>query len=174
MDETSKNGNDTLARQLGLNDRQAHFAELYIQSGELGKSYAIAYEKDNQSAASVGASKMMKKEKVVKYLAERKKQIHSNKRIATEEDILIFWTATMTDPNGKTVDRIKASELLGKNKGMLTDNIKIAHSHDFEINLLGMNGIEQIGSNIINQKDPLLSYEDETIDGEYEDINDDE
>lgn len=148
----------------GINEKQLAFCELYLQNGNAQKSYMIAYENENMNTSGVNGSKLLKKENIAKYIAEGKKKIHSQNRIATEEDILKFWTSTMTNPEYKVIERVKASELLAKNKGMLNDKIDI--THDVEINL-GFDPTELIEHKIIDQKHKQIEANDEYYDAEY-------
>lgn len=53
----------------------------------------------------------------IKYL----NSLTSEKKIATIEEIQSFWTFVMNDENEQIKDRLRASELLAKGKGMFND-----------------------------------------------------
>ncbi|KAA0957711.1 hypothetical protein FQ085_06575 [Planococcus sp. ANT_H30] len=144
----------------GLNARQRHFAELYMSTGEVGKSYAIAYKKENNASTSAAGSRLAKHPKIVKYTAEQAKKVFSSKRIATEEDILNFLTSTMTNPEHKIMDRIKSAELLGKNKGLFADKIDITHDIVIDLGFDPAALIESSTNQIIEQKNKVIKHDD--------------
>lgn len=130
----------------------------------------IAYENDNMNTSGVNGSKLLKKENIAKCIADGKKKIHSQNRILSEEDILKFWSSTVSNPDHKINDRMKASELLAKNKGMLNDKIDI--THDVEINL-GFE-IESATNQIIEHKVKSIEANEEYYtEADYEDIAED-
>lgn len=153
----------------GINEKQLAFCELYIELDNAQKSYMIAYENENMNTSGVNGSKLLKKDNIAKYLAERKQNMLKNNRIGNKEEVLAFWTKTMFDPNTSINARLDASKLLGKNLGLLNENVNINHAHDFEINLLGMDKVEQISSNIINQQNKLIEQE-EYQEADYEEV----
>ncbi|MCH4825769.1 terminase small subunit [Planococcus halocryophilus] len=162
----------TTKEKYGLNERQLTFCELYLQNGNATKSYMISYETDNTNTAAVNGSNLLKKENITKMIADGKKKLLSQNRILSEEDILKFWSTTVSNPEYKINDRMKASELLAKNKGMLNDKIDI--THDVEINL-GFDPaalIESSTNQIIEQKNKAIKHDD-YYEADYDDVNED-
>lgn len=67
------------------------------------------------------AYKLLKKPQIKEYLDQRNDEIASDK-IATITEIHEFWTHIMRDEDEVTKNRIRASELLGKAKGMFSND----------------------------------------------------
>jgi hypothetical protein len=63
---------------------------------------------------------------IKKAIATRHKREFNNK-IATRQDLQVFWTKTMNDENLNIPDRLKASELIAKSEGMFTEKIHITN-----------------------------------------------
>lgn len=67
--------------------------------------------------AANNADKLLKNTNVKKYIAEINEKI-TKTNIATVEEIQMFWTSILYDEQQETKDRLRASELLAKCKGL--------------------------------------------------------
>ena len=113
--------------KIKLTPKQQAFCDYYLQSGNATES-AIKAGYSKRTARSVGAENLTKPY-IADYIKERQYKIHSS-NIATEVEIKEFWTSSMVGSDNELKDRIKASELLAKTKGMFLDRqeIKITSS----------------------------------------------
>lgn len=109
----------------GLNDNQIAFCnEYHINNFNGMLAYRKAYPTcKSDETAMAGASRLLRDDKVKKYIENLGKNIVS-KRIATLEDIQAFWTDTMNNNEDKKGDRLKASELLYRAKGGFVDKVE--------------------------------------------------
>ncbi|CAM6004907.1 unnamed protein product [Sphagnum balticum] len=114
-----------------LTAKQIKFIELY--DGNAAEAARQAGYKGNDDTIRSAGSGNMQKPHIVAAIQERhKKKMRS--RIATREDRQAFWTKVMNDENEKMIDRLRASELLGKSEADFIDKIQ----HSGEIKTLGM------------------------------------
>ncbi|MEG2601264.1 MAG: terminase small subunit [Carnobacterium sp.] len=75
-----------------MNKRQKAFADEYLICGNATEAYGKAgYKVDNEAAANVSASKLLRNPKVSEYIDERLKEIESEK-IASAEEVLQILT----------------------------------------------------------------------------------
>ena len=117
-----------------VNAKQKIFCEEYAKHGNGTLAYKKAYpttKKDD--TARVNASKLLTNTNIKKYIEKLSNDIQ-NDRIASISEIQEFWTTTFRNIEEKTQDRLKASELLGKSKGMFLD--KVEHSVDKTISFV--------------------------------------
>jgi phage terminase small subunit len=123
MSSSGRNRTD----KIKLTPKQQAFCDYYLQSGNATES-AIKAGYSKKTARSVGAENLTKPY-IIDYIKERQYKIHSS-NIATEVEIKEFWTYAMISAGNELKDRIKASELLAKTKGMFLDKqeIKITSS----------------------------------------------
>ena len=98
-----------------MNDRRRKFAENYISCGDAKKA-AIAAGYNEKNARQVGYN-LLKVQEVKDYIDKENKLI-SSANIATAEEIQAFWTSIFMSEEERTTDRLKASELLAKVKGL--------------------------------------------------------
>lgn len=97
-----------------MNSRQKKFCLEYAACGNATKAAeAAGYSK--QTARSQG-QRLLTKVDIQAYLKEIEQELLSEK-IASLQDVQIFWTDIMTDASQKTTDQIKAAELLVRSKG---------------------------------------------------------
>ena len=123
-----------------MNDKQRHFADEYIISGNATDA-AIKAGYAKRSAGQIGEQNLKKLE-IKKYIDERLAQLASEK-IATQEEVLSYLTSVMRgetqeqtlcsigelgqeiiDIDVGAKDRIKAAELLGKRHRLWTDKVE--------------------------------------------------
>ena len=96
------------------------------------KAYIKAFGKGNQTDRTIDnkASKLEKQDDIQARLKQLEESVASE-NIMSEIELQEFWTRITKDESVDLKDRIKTSELLGKNKKMFTD--KVEHSGTIEM-----------------------------------------
>ena len=98
-----------------MNQRRRAFCDAYIQSGNATEA-ARAAGYSERTARSI-AQRMLTYVDIQEYIAQRNEEI-SAASIAGAKEIREFWTSILRDRDAPNVDRIRASELLAKAKGV--------------------------------------------------------
>lgn len=97
-----------------MNARQKRFCLEYAASGNATKAAeAAGYSK--RTSRSQG-QRLLTNVDIQAYLKEIEQEV-LNEKIASIQDVQVFWTDIMTDETQKTTDRLKAAELLVRSKG---------------------------------------------------------
>ena len=104
-----------------MNIRQQRFCELYCGECKGNATEAMIRAGYKPKYAGTNADKLLKNTKVQKYIAEINAQI-TKSNIATIEDIQSFWTEVLNNERVQMKDRLKASELLARCKGMFDND----------------------------------------------------
>lgn len=104
-----------------LNMRQRRFCELYCGECKGNASEAMKRAGYAPKYAATNADKILKNTNVRAYIEEINAEI-TKSNIATIEDIQAFWTEILNNPREETKDRLRASELLAKCKGMFNND----------------------------------------------------
>lgn len=113
---------------------------MYIELGNATDAYKKAGYKAKGKSIEVNASKLLRNPKVKLYIEERM-ELHQQKSVASQEEVLQFLTSilrnevteqvplgvgdgaqTLEEKEMSAKDRIKAAELLGKRYALFTDN----------------------------------------------------
>lgn len=104
-----------------MNERQKRFCEFYAGEciGNVVQSALKAGYSENY--ANHMAYKMLENVEIKNYIQELSKK-DTQKRIATAEDVQAFWSDIMNDNSEITKNRIRASELLAKAKGLFSND----------------------------------------------------
>lgn len=103
-----------------LTEKQKKFIDFYLQTGNATKSCKLAgYNGDNLDR--IGYENLRKLESYIKPRLEK----IDNTLLATTQEILVFWSKSMTDENFKPLERLKASELLAKALGMFVQKVEV-------------------------------------------------
>lgn len=111
---------------MALTEQQKKFADNYIMSGNATQSYLDAgYKVKDDSVARANASRLLTNANVLAYIQDKQKVLQKA-TIATQEEILEFWTNTMREIQTERRDRLKASEYLAKSKVMFTDKLEVS------------------------------------------------
>lgn len=116
-----------------LNARQKAFADNYIATSNMRESYKRAgYDASNDNSASVNATRLMKNENVLNYIAmktEAVRKLSDDKLILEQQHVLQKLTeiALFGETEG---GRIRALELIGKKYAMFTDKVEHEGSID--------------------------------------------
>lgn len=100
-----------------MNLKQKLFCEYYLGECHGNAEQAAIKAGYKQKSARSGASKLLQNAEIKAYIAEKSKQIATN-NIATIQNIQEFWTSIMNDEDEIVKNRLRASELLAKAKGM--------------------------------------------------------
>lgn len=116
-----------------LTDQQILFVERFIETGNKAQSYMDAgYKSKSVEAASAGACRLLKKDKVLEYYESRMKELKS-KQIASADEVLLFLSQSMRgeikdafDLDAALADRLRAAELLGKRFKLFTDKTEVS------------------------------------------------
>jgi phage terminase small subunit len=117
-----------------MDERQKRFADLYIQTGNASESYQRAGYKAKGNVAEAAASRLLRNVKVIKYIAERNKQLESD-RIANMEEVKTFWTNTMRNGEADLKDRLKASEYIAKTNAAFIEKQQITGEMQQNVNV---------------------------------------
>lgn len=100
-----------------MNLRQRLFCERYMATGN-GEQSAIDAGYSAHSARS-SAQKLLQRAEIQRYIAQKSTEI-ATENIASIQEIQTFWTNIMNDIEEPTKNRLRASELLAKHKGMFS------------------------------------------------------
>lgn len=104
-----------------MNLRQRLFCEYYM--GEcMGNAEQAAIKAGYKaSSARTSANKLLQNTQIKRYITQKSEEITQN-NVATIEEIQSFWTTIMQDDVEPMKNRIRASELLAKCKGMFNND----------------------------------------------------
>lgn len=129
-----------------LNQRQIAFCEAYIA----GTSAAEAARKagySDRTSRSIG-QRLLTFVDIQNYIEQRNTEIKAA-NTADIEEIRTYWTQTMRDSDEKTVDRLKASELLARSQGIFLERteseVNISGKSSPVVIYLPHNGREEVG-----------------------------
>lgn len=102
--------------------KQKLFAEYYL--GECAGNAEAAAIRAGYSAkcARQTGYKLLQNVQIQQYIAQKSSEIVTN-NIANIQEIQTFWTEIMNDADEPTKNRLRASELLAKAKGMFNTEI---------------------------------------------------
>lgn len=109
-----------------LTPKQQRWIDEYIKTDDLTTASRNAgYKGNNKTLKAMG---QQNKAKFKDVLDARRKELNdqlNNETIAELEDIFVFWTGVLNDPNAKMNDRLKASEYLAKAKGAFVEKRQV-------------------------------------------------
>ena len=101
-----------------LTPKQQAFCDYYLQSGNATEA-ALKAGYSKRTARVIGQENLLKPA-IVSYIKARQEVVQSH-RIATETEIKEFWTGILRENENELKERLKASELLAKTKGMFLE-----------------------------------------------------
>lgn len=104
-----------------MNIRQKLFCEFYCGECKGNAGEAMKRAGYSPKYAATNADKLLKNTNVKNYIAELNAKI-TKSNIATIEEIQAFWTQIFNNPEEETKNRLRASELLAKCKGMFNND----------------------------------------------------
>lgn len=110
--------------ELELNENQILFCRLYVMGGSSNKEcYMTAYPNSSPTSAEVNSSRLLKNEKVKKYINMLLDELEENVEISDKEIIRELKRIAFRGKNENA--RIKALSILGEITGLLGDRKKI-------------------------------------------------
>lgn len=113
-----------------LTEKQKRFIDYYIETANATESARKAgYSK--KTAKNIGNENLTKLNIFIKERLNSKE----NKRIASQDEILEYFTEIIRNKKEDTSDRTKCAELLGKRYGMFKDKIDFGQDKPFEVNI---------------------------------------
>lgn len=131
-----------------MTDKQRKFCDEYLIDLNATRAYKLAYPNvKSESAATSGASRLLRNVKVKTYIDEQLEKISSEK-IATAEEVMQYLTSVLRGESQSEIvvvegagdgfseakkmnkapdekERLKAAELLGKRYGLFTDKVEV-------------------------------------------------
>lgn len=131
-----------------MTDKQRKFCDEYLIDLNATRAYKLAYPNvKSESAATSGASRLLRNVKVKTYIDEQLEKISSEK-IATAEEVMEYLTAVLRGESQSEIvvvegtgdgcsdarrmnkapdekEKLKAAELLGKRYGLFTDKVEV-------------------------------------------------
>lgn len=131
-----------------MTDKQRKFCDEYLIDLNATRAYKLAYPNvKSESAATSGASRLLRNVKVKTYIDEQLEKISSEK-IATAEEVMQYLTSVLRGESQSEIvvvegvgdgcsvartmkkapderDKMKAAELLGKRYGLFTDKVEV-------------------------------------------------
>ncbi len=102
-----------------MNEKQRRFAEFYANNPNATQA-AMAAGYSERTARSQG-QRLLTNVDIQEYIKELQEKAAIN-RIASISQTKAFWSDIMNNPEEKTSDRLKASELLAKAAGAFLNN----------------------------------------------------
>ena len=101
-----------------MNLNQQRFCDLYLANGNATESYLQVYATNNRKTASTESTKLLRKQEVKEYIADRRRQeFEQTGDIKT--DLTSFLQSVILSKTEKTADKLRATELLAKMNGLL-------------------------------------------------------
>lgn len=113
-----------------LTERQKRFIDYYIETANATESAKKAGYSE-KTADRIGHENLKKLE----FFIQEKLNNNQTERIATQNEILEYFTQIMRNKNEDTTNRTKCAELLGKRYGIFKDKVEINQDKPFEVNI---------------------------------------
>lgn len=131
-----------------MTDKQRKFCDEYLIDLNATRAYKLAYPNvKSESAATSGASRLLRNVKVKTYIDEQLEKISSEK-IATAEEVMEYLTTVLRGESQSEIvvvegvgdgcsvartmqkkpdekEKLKTAELLGKRYGLFTDKLEV-------------------------------------------------
>jgi phage terminase small subunit len=105
-----------------LTSKQLKFIEVYAGNGT--EAAKLAGYGGDENALGVTANRLLKNAKIAAAINARQAE-KIRPLIATREERQAFWTKVLHDESEKMMDRLRASELLGKSEADFTEKVKL-------------------------------------------------
>ncbi len=105
-----------------MNDKRKRFAELYASNPNATKAAKRAGYSEH-TARSQG-QRLLTNADILQYI-KTLQDAAASERIASLTETKAFWSDVMHNPNEKTADRLKASELLAKSSGAFASAVTV-------------------------------------------------
>lgn len=139
---------------MNLTEKQKRFADYYIETGNATEAYRRAGYTSKGKAAEANASRLIRNDKVQKYIDERNSALESD-RIASMKEVKEFWSEIMRSELQETKDRLKASEMIAKTNAAFID--KIEHSGETTQNIKNESDLSRLSVKELKQLESILS-----------------
>lgn len=104
-----------------MNLRQKLFCEYYLGECKGNAEQAAIKAGYSSKSARTGANKLLQNTQIQRYITQKSSEIATN-NIASIQEIQAFWTSIFMNEEETTRDRLKASELLAKAKGLFNND----------------------------------------------------
>lgn len=104
-----------------MKQKRRLFAEYYVGECKGNGHEAAVRAGYSANAARQTAYKLLRNPEVKEYIRQLNEEVITD-NVATIQEIQEFWTKILRDPEEATKNRVRASELLAKAKGMFSDN----------------------------------------------------
>ena len=110
-----------------LTQKQETFCLEYVNTGNASEAYRRAYDADRMKPETIHrkAAELLENGKISARI-EALRKAAEDKAIASAKRIQRFWTEVMENTAEETKDRLKASELLAKAKGMFVERREVS------------------------------------------------
>lgn len=113
-----------------LTELQKRFIDFYIETANATKACEMAGYK-GKNLNRIGSENLSKLDKFIKVKLQEKEK----ERIASQDEVLIYFTEIMRDDKNDVSDRTKCAELLGKRFGLFKDKLELEQNKPFEVNI---------------------------------------
>lgn len=145
-----------------MTEKMKIFVDEYLKDLNGTRAYKVAYPNiKSDNAAAVGATRLLRNDKIKKYIDDCLDKLH-DERTADAKEVIEYLTSVMrgkqkeqtmrligdgvqqiTDIAVSAKERLKAAELLGKRYGLFKDQVELSGSVDTGVKQLD-NIIEQL------------------------------
>lgn len=113
-----------------LTEKQKRFIDYYIETANATESAKKAGYSE-KTADRIGHENLRKLE----FFIQERLTAMQNDRIASQDEILEYFTEIIRNKKEDTNDRTKCAELLGKRYGMFKDKVEVSQDKPFEVNI---------------------------------------
>lgn len=114
-----------------LTPRQRMFVEAYAGNATEAAKAAGYSEK---TAATAGSR--LYRNVQIRAAIQRREDRKTGRLIKSRTEVQAFWSERMDDDSEKTVDRLRASELLEKSRGGFSEKVEVNHTGDVNIRVI--------------------------------------
>lgn len=113
-----------------LTEKQKRFIDYYIETANATESARKAGYSE-KTAKNIGAENLTK----LNFFIQERLKSKENSRIASQEEVLEFFSEMLRGKNQDPKDRIKCAELLGKVHGVFKERVEVQQEKPFEVNI---------------------------------------
>lgn len=144
-----------------MNDKQKKFAELYAANPNAAEA-AKGAGYSERTARSQG-QRLLTNVDILQYIHSLQ-DVAVSERIASLTEAKAFWSDVMHNPNEKTADRLRASELLAKSSGAFASAVTVRSRNGDEA--LIATAAEDGGNDVIIYMPQMMSEDECSVDDE--------
>lgn len=113
-----------------LTEKQKRFIDYYIETANATESAKKAGYSE-KTADRIGHENLKKLE----FFIQERLNNKQTARIASQDEILEYFTKIIRNEKEDTTDRTKCAELLGKRYGIFKDKVEVNQDKPFEVNI---------------------------------------